>query len=131
MIKSAAFLLCLFLPAMVVAKDVGSNESGIWSIAPTEKMNRWVVIHNLEEAKVSGIYHLEVIGRNKGDAAWQIKHLVPHMAISKEALEKSIINPLKKGGVYPETYENAYSKWLKENNDKGGATCKTSILECM
>ena len=131
MIKGNAIILLLFLPAIVVAEDIASNTTGIWSIAPAETMRRWVVIHNLQEAKVSGIYHLEVIGRKNGDAAWQIKHLVPHMAITKEALEKSIIKPLNKGGVYPETYENAYSKWVKENNGKGGVICKTSILECM
>ena len=94
-------------------------------------MKRWIIIHNLKEAKISDIFHIEVIGRGNGDAVWQVQHLVSHMAITGEALRKSIIKPLNRGGVYPGTYENAYSDWLKENNGTGGSICKTSVMECM
>ncbi len=129
--KGIIIILLLYLPATAVAKDIAEHKTGIWSIAPTKTMKRWVVIHNLDEAKNSGIFHIEVIGRNIGDATWQIKHLVSHMAITKEALKKSVIAPLNKGGVYPETYESAYANWLKENNGNGGTVCATSVWECM
>ncbi len=131
MMKRITIIVLLSLPATVAATDIASHEAGIWSIAPTDTMKRWIVIHNLQEAKVSGVFHLEVIGRNNGDAVWQIKHLVPHMAITEEALKKSVVAPLNRGGVYPETYENAYSMWLKENNGTGGSICNTSVVECM
>ncbi len=124
-------ILLLYLPATLVAKGIADHAAGIWSIAPTQTMNRWIIVHNLEEAKNSEIFHIEVIGRNIGDEVWQIKHLVPHMAITEEALTKSVVAPLQKGGVYPETYENAYANWLRENGGKGGSICTTSVLECM
>jgi len=129
--KKRLIILFLMLPTMTTANNILSHEPGIWSLPSTESMKRWVIIHNLHESRKSGIYHIEVIGRNNGDAIWQIKHLVAHMAITEQALKNSVITPLKKGGVYPETFDNAYAKWKKENKDKGGNICSTSVLECM
>lgn len=128
---NAIVLLLLLLPVTVTAGDITSHKTGIWSITPTATMKRWIIIHNLQEAKISDVFHIEVIGRGNGDAVWQVQHLVSHMAITGDALRKSIIKPLNRGGVYPETYENAYSEWLKENNGSGGSICKTSVMKCM
>lgn len=129
--KKLIILFLLLHSAQVAAVDINSHETGIWAIAETETMQRWIIIHNLSEARSRGVFHIEVIGRNNGDAMWQIKHLVPHMAITREALKNSVVKPLKKGGVYPETYDYAYSEWLKENDGTGGSICRTSVLECM
>ena len=131
MMKIITTIIFMFVSAIALAQDITTHEPGIWSIAPTATMKRWIIIHNMEQARESGVFHIEVVGRNTGDAAWQVKHLVPHMAITAEALKKSVIEPLKKGGVYPETYDDAYAKWLKENNNRGGSICVTSVLECM
>ena len=131
MMRRIATIFFLFLSTIALAQDIATHEPGIWSIAPTTTMKRWIIIHNLKLAKESGIFHIEVVGRNNGDAAWQVKHLVPHMAITAEALKKSVIEPLNKGAVYPETFDDAYSNWLKENNGAGGSVCVTSVLECM
>jgi hypothetical protein len=72
-----------------------------------------------------------VIGRKHGNAAWQVEHLVRHMAITEKALKASVKTPLNKGAVYPESFNNAYSSWQKENDGKGGAICDTSLIECM
>lgn len=129
--KKFIISLLLFIPSIVPARDMAAHEAGIWSIAPTDTMKRWVVIHNLKEALSSGVFHIEVLGRKNADPVWRVVHLVPHMAITGPALERGIDEPLSKGRVYPETYEDAYASWLKENNGKGGAVCETSLLECM
>ena len=124
--------LCLsLLSSAVTAADVTSHDPGIWSITPTDTMNRWVIIHNLPEAIESGIFHIEVIGCYKDDATWQVQRLVKHMAITREALEKSVITPLNSGAVYPEVYEDAYSAWRAQNQGEGGTICKASVLVCM
>ena len=130
--KIIIFLITLFFNYAVYAEiNLEANNAGIWSITPTDQQNRWLIIHNLTEAKTTGIYHIEVIGRNKKAPIWQIKHLAAHIAINKPALLKSIIKPLKKGDVYPESFDNAFSVWQKENDGKGGAVCTTSVIECM
>jgi hypothetical protein len=87
-----------------------------------------VVIHNLDEASSSGIYHIEVIAREKGKPKWQIKRQAPHLAITEDALRRSIINPLKSGSVYPEPYEDAFKEWQKSSN---AFICDTSVIECL
>jgi post-segregation antitoxin (ccd killing protein) len=111
--------------------DLDVHSAGIWTIESAQGMSRWVVIHNFDEAKAAGIYHIVVIGRRDGDAEWQILHLVRHMAISGEALSRSVIEPLKKGAVYPESFNDAFDIWRKENNGAGGKVCHASVVECM
>ena len=110
---------------------IAEYRNTIWSIQATQNIKRWIVIHNLEDAAVSGIYHIEVLGRKNGDAVWQIKRLVDHMAITEKALNASIKKPLKRGAVYPETFNNTYTAWQQENGGTGRVICDTSILDCM
>jgi len=125
------FLILSLWASSAFSADLGANGAGIWAIESTQGMSRWLVIHNLDEAKVTGIYHIEVIGRKDGDAEWQILHLVRHMAITSEALNRSVIEPLKKGAVYPESFNYAFDVWRKENDGKGGEICDASVVECM
>lgn len=108
-----------------------SHPLGIWSLASTPKENRWLIIHNLTEANISGTYHIEVIARAKGDPVWKIKHIANHLAITESALTRSILTPLKKGAVYPESFESGYSKWKALNDGKGGEICQTSVAQCL
>jgi len=121
----------LFLPRVVTAQDLAPNGSGIWSIAEMPGMSRWVVIHDAETSKTTGVYHLEVIGRWNGDPAWKVIHLVPHMAITQAALLESIVEPLRSGAVYPEVFDDAYAAWQAQNDGAGGSVCTTTIIECM
>jgi hypothetical protein len=130
--KTIIFLITLFFNYSVSADTtLESHTKGIWSITPTSQQNRWLIIRNLTEAQTTGIYHIEVIARHKKSPAWQIQHLAAHIAITKPALLASIIKPLNKGDVYPETFDNAFSKWQKENGGKGGAVCNINVLDCM
>ncbi|CAG0977638.1 hypothetical protein ARNL5_02201 [Anaerolineae bacterium] len=127
--KFLLLFITLFCHA-VYADDKPITQS-IWSIENTAKQNRWLIIHNLNDANNTGIYHIEVIGKNKKDPAWKIQHLANHIAITKSALLASIIKPLSKGDVYPESFNNAFSIWQKENEGKGGAVCNTTVIDCM
>ena len=111
--------------------DINSHEMGIWSIAGSEKQQRWIVIHNLSEAKTTGIYHIEVIQRAAGAPTWQIVRLVNHMAITEKALKRSVIKSLDKGAVYPEPFNDAFAKWKMQNDGNGGAVCESSVMECI
>ena len=112
--------------------DLLANQSGLWSIEPDGQVARWVEIHNLEEAKATGIFHIEVLGRRHGDPAWKVQHLVPHLAITAAALQRSVVKPLRQGSVYPETFDSAYSTW-RTHRDAGGdaPVCDSSVTACM
>jgi len=118
-------------PALSAGIDIQQHKPGIWSVLGTKKQNRWIVIHNLDEAKTSGIYHIEVIGRGVRDPAWKIQHLAQHIAITETALAASVLKPLTKGAVYPESFDNAYRAWQSQNQGQGGEICRQSVLDCM
>ena len=111
--------------------DIESHKQGIWSIADTEKEKRWIVIHNLDEGKSTGIYHIEVIQKATDAPSWQIVRLKKHIAITAEALKRSIIKPLNKGAVYPEPFNDALAEWERKNGGKGGNVCKSSVIDCI
>ena len=124
----------LGLPQLHAATDVidiQSHEKGIWSIKGSDKEQRWIVIHNLAEGKSTGIYHIEVIQQDAGAPAWQFEHLARHMAITEDALKRSVLKPLNRGAVYPEPYDDALSKWTAKNSGNGGEVCHTSVLDCI
>jgi hypothetical protein len=121
----------LFFPNAFGGQDLASHEAGIWSIADAPGMKRWIVIHDRDKARTTGIYHIEVIGRKDGDPAWQITRLVPHMAITDKALHESILEPLDTGAVYPEIFDDAYASWQMQNDGAGGSVCNRSVTQCM
>jgi hypothetical protein len=53
------------------------------------------------------------------------------MAITQSALAACVVKPLNKGAVYPETFDDAYKDWQKQNSGKGGAVCTSSLEQCM
>jgi hypothetical protein len=112
-------------------KALFDHKPGIWEIAPEGTLSRWIVIHNLEEARDSGIFHIEVIGREQSGPIWDVKRIQPHMAVTKDALKRSVMKPLDRGAVYPEAFDDAYAQW-KRNADSGQkVVCESSILECL
>lgn len=113
------------------ANIVPDELNGIWSIKSPAKTYRWVVIHNIEIRGGQKIYHIEVLSRKRSAPTWQVMHLSPHMAITEIALIKSVIKQKQSGAVYPETYNDAYSKWLIGNNNTGGVICMSSIEQCI
>ena len=122
------------IASTAVSGDAGRLQRhgrGIWSIAGTEADSRWIVIHNLPEAAKTGIYHIEVLARVKSDPKWKVDHIRPHLAITEQALDRSVVSPLSCGAVYPESFDDVYRTW-KEVLAQGGAfICETTVLECI
>ncbi|MDO9105645.1 MAG: DUF5086 family protein [Methylovulum sp.] len=133
MIKITVMLLFVLMaqPVSSAGVDLQQHKPGIWSFSATKKLHRWVIIHNLEEAKTTGIYHIEVIARGLHDPAWQIQHLARHIAITETALAASVLKPLTKGAVYPESFDGAYRAWQRENQGQGGTVCRQTVLACL
>lgn len=107
------------------------HKPGIWEIAPDGAMIRWVVIHNLAEARDSGVFHIEVVGRERSKPSWDVRRIRAHMAVTKEALKKSVVRPLERGAVYPEPFDDAYAQWKKQADGGRREVCETSVPECL
>ena len=128
-----ALLICSFPFNARAVEDSAlfSHKPGIWAIQGKGTLDRWIVIHNLAEAKDTGIFHIEVIGHVKGRPSWDIKRICNHMAISLDALKRSVMKPLNKGAVYPEAFDDAYANWKKDAEAGQKAVCDRSVLECL
>jgi hypothetical protein len=123
-----------FSPCVSYAVDeqaLFAHRPGIWEIAGKGGLRRWIVIHNLDEAKGTGIFHIEVIGREKGRPSWDIRRICNHMAVTQGALARSVLRPLKSGAVYPESFDDAYARWKKDAEAGNRVICDRSVLECL
>lgn len=135
--KIAIAVLLLFLfPEMPraagdAAPDIFGHPSGIWQVQATAGQKRWLIIHNLKEARISGIFHIEIIGRDKGRPGWSVVHVCNHMALTLEALKRSVIRPLKSGAVYPESFDSAYARWKNEADQGRPEICTTTVMDCL
>lgn len=130
-------LLWVILQTLLVSEvvaltmsDIHNHGAGIWSIASPPKLHRWIVIHDVAASQAAGIYHIEVIQRVKGAPVWAIKHLVKHMAITADALQRSVRKPLTKGAVYPESFMDGYAEWRQANDGRGGEVCNATVMLC-
>lgn len=128
---SVTLILLVFTSMAAGEQTLQTHKTGIWSIEGTEDMDRWIVIHNLNEASESGMYHIEVIGRKNGEPEWSIVRIQSHMAITEGALKKSVIAPLKKGAVYPEVYNDAFREWTLQNKKGTADICLKTVTECL
>ena len=122
-------LFCVFTSAIAAWSGVIANE--IWQLPPSPTGSRWLVIHNLGSAETDGVYHVEVLEQSVGAKDRNIKHIANHLAVTPTALRISIIKPLKRGAVYPESFEYAYAEWKKQKVQGNAAVCNTSVVECM
>ncbi len=118
----ALLIVCLTAAAAFAgpapdASRIFGHAGGIWEIPGTDKETRWLIIHNLAEA------------RETGRPAWNVRRICDHMAITLPALERSVVRPLESGAVYPESFESAFAKWKKQA--EGGDVCATSVKDCL
>ena len=109
----------------------GKIASPLWSIRSDEGKVRWIEIHNLATAAADGVYHLEVLERFSAAPVSQFKPLARHMAVTEAALRASLVEPLGKGSVYPESYAEAFSRWRAAQAENHAFVCKVSINDCL
>jgi hypothetical protein len=126
------WLAALATPAAFAATpDIDSQH--IWSLSATGhgagQQQRWLVIHDVADTPSTGVYHIEVLGKAGSLPPWQVTHLATHMAVTREALLRSVGKPLKRGAVYPETFDNALAQWLASGN--AGEVCTTLVTKCL
>jgi len=123
-----AFLGLTALTAIAVTPDE-LYQKEYWQIESAPGEVRWVEIHNISEARQSGIAHISVISRAKNAESWDVKRTIPHLAITTVALCSSVTKPIKVRPVYPEAFNEGFDRWKKENEERKAFVCTTSISD--
>ena len=124
-------LFILFITAAAAAEWRGDIDRDIWSLPSSPGVHRWLVIHDRQGEGATRVYHVEVLERKAGEKPWQVTHRAPHMAVTEDALRRSVVKPLEKGAVYPETFDSAYAEWKRTNARNPAPVCGTSVPDCM
>lgn len=130
--RSALLVLSSFIAiASASAEWQGRIDGDVWSLPSSATSSRWLVIHDRDAARAEGVYHVEVLERATGAPLWQVNHLAPHMAVTERALRASIVEPLRRGAVYPEAFDEAFAKWKEENAQRSAPVCTSTVIECL
>ena len=130
--KSLFAVFILLYGAASVMADPKPEEiysTPCWLIPGAPGKITWIEIHNPTEAPVSGIAHIEVLTRKKGAHGGEIERVCPHLAITTEALCRSVTRPYKTLGLYPESYFSAYREWQAAEKQRTAPICSSSIQE--
>ena len=115
----------------VSSADLLGHKWGLWALDPVGSTQRWVEIHNLIGADEHTVLHIEVLAREAGAPVWRVAHLAPHMAITVDALRRSVRKPLQRGSVYPETFDYAFAQWSRDHDAGHAPICTTSVDQCL
>lgn len=129
--KNFVIVLASLISASALAQSAGPLNSALWSIQSPPGTVRWIEIHNLDSAARDGLFHLEVLERGASDPVWKIRHVCSHLAVTESALRASVLKPLSRGSVYPETYQSALARWKRDQSEGRAAICKSTIAMCM
>ena len=122
-----ALVLALQLP--VAAAQTGPVIDGdLWSIAGPPGERRWLVIHDRADGARAGVYHVEVIARKAGRPSWDVVRVRDHLALTAEALHRSVVKKLAQGRVYPERFDDAVARWRAAG---GTEVCTSSVVTCL
>ena len=124
-------LLALLAPICASAEWMQAISGDIWALQASAGETRWLVIHDRDSIATDGFFHIEVLTQAKGAEPWRFRHLAKHLAITEEALRASIVKPLKRGAVYPESFDDAYAQWKKAYAEGNAPICRSSVLTCL
>jgi hypothetical protein len=107
------------------------TEGSIWMLPESASDLRWLEVHKIEGVGSEALYHISVLGRHRGDPVWNLKHIVPHMAITEAALNRSVARAASRMlPAYPESYNEGYRAWLELRKKGNPPTCETTVMEC-
>ncbi len=130
-VRSLFFMAALIFSTVIARAEEPRNvySTDFWEIAGPPTKQTWVEIHNGKQAQATGIAHVSVLARKKGAPAWDLEWVCAHIAITTDALQRSVLRPFKTRGAYPERYDEALRRWQEEDKNGRAAICSTSIAQ--
>ena len=122
-------ILIFALPAMLLRGEQPSLQSvKNWEVRGARDSVTWVELHEIDPAD-SSVIHVEILSRKKGDYPSEVHRVRAHLAITLEALQRSVLRPLRdRRGVYPESFDYGYKAWRESANHD---VCRTTLSECV
>jgi hypothetical protein len=113
-------------PVPVVKQDFSLQL--MWVVDETAKTLTWVEIHQTDDSQSTGIFHVSVHMMKKNSredylGRWN------HLAITRDALERSVIRPIKHRWFYPEGFEEGYHTWQEERKKGTEFVCTTTVAD--
>jgi Domain of unknown function (DUF5086) len=122
-------LLILAFSTPVLAEQPALRSVKNWEIRGAPGRITWVELHDVEPSD-SSVIHIEVLSRKKGDSS--IRHIRDHLAITLDALQRSVVRPLRdQRGVYPESFYFAHKRWQEAAAKGKRDVCSTTLYECV
>lgn len=131
--KIASVAIFVWAVSATLSAEAGGTFTSMstWRLPGTRAEERWVEIHEIEGNGADRLFHISVLSREKGQPSWNLKHVLPHMAITEAALRRSVLGPAPKQRMsYPEQYNEGYSQWRGLLAQHNAPICDTSVLEC-
>jgi len=112
-----------FLAATSLAVDPPLFQPGMqWAITGPSSERRWLEIRDVEQTPTAIVIHISILARKRGAAVWDVHHLIAHMAITEQALQRSVMKPLPhERQSYPESYDQSHQQWLATLRRDGSA----------
>lgn len=80
---------------------------------------------------MTGVAHVSILSKKKSSPAWEVEWINPHVAITTDALKRSVIRPLKIRAAYPERFFEAYARWKEDAKNGIAVICSTSIQDVL
>jgi hypothetical protein len=123
--------LLIATSATLLAQQPALRSVKNWEVRGAPGKITWVELHDPDPADPS-VIHVELLARKRTDKPWEVEHLRPHVAITLDALERSVVRPLRaKSGVYPESFNFGYKHWKEEADAGKRVVCSTTLYECV
>ena len=131
MLRVVAFLLAALSADVLLAGQPPLQSKKNWEVRGASDRITWVELHKIDPTDPS-VIHVELLSRKKTDKPWEIEHLKAHIAITLEALQRSVVRPLREErGVYPETFDFGYKHWKEEAGAGKRVICSTTLYDCV
>jgi hypothetical protein len=123
-----AVLIFALSATSLLAEQPSLQSAKNWEVRGAQDRITWVELHEIDPADPS-VIHGEILSRKKGDDPSDVHHVRAHLAITLEALQRSVVRPLRdKRGVYPESFDYGYKAWRESANHD---VCRTTVSECV
>jgi hypothetical protein len=121
----------LLIASTALAAWTNPINTPVWRLSSPPGTFRWLEIHNLDDARSTGIYHVQVLERSANSPPWEFRSLADHMAITAMGIRASIQGVASEKAVYPETFNTAYRAWKKLEARGEAPVCNLEVAKCL
>jgi uncharacterized protein DUF5086 len=124
-------ILVLVFSAPLLAEQPALRSFKNWEVRGAPDSITWIELHDVDATDPS-VIHVEVLSRKKRDPNSGPRHMRAHLAITLDALQRSVVRPLRdQRGVYPESFYFAHKHWQEEAAVGKREVCTTTLYECV